>query len=289
LRCSAPRHGIFPPLRPGDIGRSLTLAWQTLWDVAAFKGLDINMGYSLGGLYASRIFEDMTRTTLMPAAETLELRGHLVAKLRGQADVAVVSDEGGATASQIQQAAEKSPALGTSLLTFDLRTDCRRPGCAMVVRDEGGLIGRIPLSELTTRRVVSTPKMKVAIVGSRDSESGPYLPGPRRLKALFAALRRVGTVYQALGPWIAAASMAAFFISLFFNLRRGAPSALNLINTVLLAMIASRLVILSYLKVAMAPMALSTLYLTPAYPLLLLFCSLSLIDLAQLGKDPSAR
>jgi hypothetical protein len=84
------------------------------------------------------------------------------------------------------------------------------------------------------------------------------------------------TVFQKTMPILAALALAAFFLKVFLDLKQRAPSDFLIIQTALLGAIFARLTILSIIEVTAFP-GIDPLYLSSAYPLLIVFTFLAAV------------
>jgi hypothetical protein len=101
-----------------------------------------------------------------------------------------------------------------------------------------------------------------------------------------SVLRGIARLYQGFFPFLVYAGAAAFLIALPFAIWRLRGSVLLLVATALLVSIVLRLFVLSFIEVSMFPaFANWPAYITPLYPLLVLFAGLSLAELSRLAVE----
>ncbi|NYZ13520.1 hypothetical protein HL658_13245 [Azospirillum sp. RWY-5-1] len=102
---------------------------------------------------------------------------------------------------------------------------------------------------------------------------GQALPSQQRAALAAGLLDRVYGLYRIVLPWAVVAALAGLGWHLARALRgRRAPDPLAAVALVALAAVGTRAVLMAYLEVVAMP-AINPLYLSPAYPLLLLFCA----------------
>lgn len=90
-------------------------------------------------------------------------------------------------------------------------------------------------------------------------------------------LNAIGRIYQYIVPVLVILAFIAYIITTISVFRKHAITDLYIIDSAIISAIASRLFILSWIDVSSFP-SVNILYLSPAYPLLLIFVVLSLID-----------
>jgi hypothetical protein len=102
-------------------------------------------------------------------------------------------------------------------------------------------------------------------------------------------LRGIATLYRHVFPFFVLAGLLAFLVSLSVAAWRRRGSLPLLLATALLVSIALRLLALSYIEICMFPaFANWPAYITPLYPLLILFAGVSLGEAVHLGVRRSA-
>ncbi len=90
----------------------------------------------------------------------------------------------------------------------------------------------------------------------------------------------IGNVYQLVTPLLFLTALAAYIGCTVSVLKKRILTNLYVVNSILLIAIAARLFLLSLIEISSFP-AVNTLYLAPAYPLLLIFITLSLFDVRE--------
>jgi hypothetical protein len=94
-------------------------------------------------------------------------------------------------------------------------------------------------------------------------------------------LNKIGSGYQLITPWLAVLSLIFFAVSTFHSFRNRLVSNCYLIAATILIAILARLFIISLIDVSSCP-AIKLDYMSPVYPLLLIFITLSLMDCKRL-------
>ncbi len=90
-------------------------------------------------------------------------------------------------------------------------------------------------------------------------------------------LNAIGRIYQLLIPILVILAIVAYILTTIYVFRKHTLTDLYMINSAIVMAIAARLFILSLIDISSFP-AVNILYLSPAYPLLLIFIILSLMD-----------
>lgn len=106
--------------------------------------------------------------------------------------------------------------------------------------------------------------------------------GPAGINAFkISILRACVTVFQKTMPILAVLALVAFFLKMVHDLKQRAPSDFLIVETALLGSILARLTMLSIIEVTAFP-GIDPLYLSSAYPLLIVFSFLALREGATL-------
>lgn len=110
--------------------------------------------------------------------------------------------------------------------------------------------------------------------------NGPiHLPNQAKINRFsISILNSIFLLYKIIMPPLFILSALFFIFSFFFRLFRRKPSFWLVMNAALLGGVAARLLILIYIDITSFP-AVYGQYLAPAYPLILLFCFTSLMDM----------
>ncbi len=166
------------------------------------------------------------------------------------------------------------PTLGRAHLPLLLRAGLRGAGFLAGFRDFDVTtlpsIGPEPLLELFREM---TGERLAALYSRGDS---PVVLDRARL----AVLRGVGSIYSLAVPWLSIGAVASFAFALLRA--RGVASYADVLAAALLLAIGIRILLLAWIDVSSFP-AIDSLYLTPLYPLLLLFIG---IEANRLTSSP---
>lgn len=109
-----------------------------------------------------------------------------------------------------------------------------------------------------------------------------------KLPLVLRALTAIGWLYQAILPWCAALALPLFALQVVQCIRLRADVPGTWLSLSLLILITSRLMFISYIDATTFP-AVNTLYLSPVYPLLALFCGLTASDGARILRQDARR
>ena len=93
--------------------------------------------------------------------------------------------------------------------------------------------------------------------------------------------RAVGGLYQQVAGITISVAVVAFLLSLLWSLRRRDVSFLQLVAAILVLTAASRLALLAFMNAAAWPGFMYPLYISPVYPMLILFVFIVVIELIQ--------
>ncbi|MGY8961313.1 MAG: hypothetical protein ACKVKG_17665, partial [Alphaproteobacteria bacterium] len=167
-----------------------------------------------------------------------------------------------------------------SRVRFDLRTSCLNPTCNLVVMGAQGELARVNLLKLTERIQQNGVTIRLTKVLSPKS----FRPGTDRTARALSILRGVTTAYAAILPYMSLLAIVVFALSILETLWRRRLAPLVVINAILFITIATRITLLSYVDISAFP-AINTIYLSPVYPVLFLFCAFALIDGVRLAAS----
>lgn len=188
------------------------------------------------------------RRTMMPPFRWETLGPTLSATVRGLWFVATL--EGG----------------GTPRAAHSCRIDdCREPWTLPIILD---LIGAdlFVIAEDNQNPIAHNRIANDTVAG------GQLLPSQQRAELVAALLDRIRAVYRLVVPWVALAALAGLSWHLAQAARRRRwPDPLAAVAVVALALVGTRTALMAYLDVVAMP-GINALYLSPAYPFLLLFC-----------------
>jgi hypothetical protein len=154
---------------------------------------------------------------------------------------------------------------------FEIITSCTK-GCSLQIRSDHE-DERIPLDG--SIRGEDTPKFHLYL-DTLNYGGNDLLPYQSRIDNFkISILRRIGKAYQTIVPFLIVLALMGYIISTVNILKTKTVKNLWLMNTALLIALIIRLLILSVIDVTSFP-GLCPMYLSPAYPLLLIFVTQAL-------------
>ena len=160
---------------------------------------------------------------------------------------------------------------GASHARFEVQGQCITP-CVLRLSGDKGVLADIPLRRGST--AWSTHPLWVYF----DQVSINTMPRQTQLKMLKKSLlQKIVMVYQIAGPFLTIITLAAMGIWLIRSFRNRKPTTLGFIALCIAMALCARLLVLAIIEVTSFP-AIGVVYLSPLYPLLLLFYSLFLSD-----------
>jgi hypothetical protein len=155
---------------------------------------------------------------------------------------------------------------------FEITTSCT-DGCSLHLKAGDRPDEQIPLDGSIRGRETLEPFF---YLDAADYAENDFLPRQSKIDNIkISILNRIGRGYQAIVPFSVVFALIGYIMSTINILRTKIAGNFWLINTVLLMAIGIRLLILSIIDVTSFP-GINILYLSPAYPLLLIFVTLAL-------------
>jgi hypothetical protein len=151
----------------------------------------------------------------------------------------------------------------------------------LLVRHQDRMLARIPLDGSVTE----WSENGVHFYLDYFNKTGSLPEQERMAEGKRNVLRFIGKSYQFAISWLAIAGVAAYLFSFLQSCRRKKFSDGFIIATALFGAVVMRILILSLISTTSFP-ALNVLYLSPAYPLLLLFIAITL-SYKPLSDSPS--
>jgi hypothetical protein len=287
IECGPERASMMPPWR-GEYARPLLDAFIACAGyLSRFEGFDARPSPSVGREEELVLFRDMTRTNTFSHASIADVKklrqisgwafavkpGSSPAFSMRDADGAPVSAKVKISASEdiyrrfLSEGKDFPNARNARFIVTAFCTDAYRLN---LKTDDGSGEQNIPLDGSVTR--MATPDIYFQI----DSVEYDFLPNQSKLDHIkISILSRIGAAYQAAAPFFAAFALICYLIISVNMLRTRTVKNLWLINTALLIALVIRLLIISIIHVTSFS-AINTRYLSPAYPLLLIFAILAL-------------
>ncbi len=281
LDCLPPRATMAPPFRTEFIGQTLNLVLRVIGRVAQMDPLNCSLAQSIGEPSGVALMSEWVHATPFPGVErAVTLEGHLLAPGDALPSIAIEGPGG---------VREASTWLGREgdQVRFETITGCVGPGCELVGRLGDRVLVRLAIPELLQRpKPVDAGPLSLAVARMRDSRDAYSWPALDRARSIFLFVARLGAIYQRVLPWLFAGGMVAWLglVAVALRKRRLDPALATV--TLLLALLLSRIALLSYMDVS-SMATITALYLSPCWPLLLSFSGLSLA-LGVRGLRPRA-
>lgn len=164
--------------------------------------------------------------------------------------------------------------MAASHARFEIEGDCIHH-CLLHISGESGEIADIPLEQGST--AFSAYPLWVYL----DEVSTDAMPRTVWLNGIKQSiLKKIIVIYQLMASFLAIASLIAMVIWLIRLFRNKKPTILGFIALCLIIAIYTRLLILAIIEVTAFP-AIGVVYMSPLYPLSLLYYSLFIVDLIQ--------
>ncbi len=163
---------------------------------------------------------------------------------------------------------------------FHITTSCYH-GCSLLIEQYGGMPAKIPLDGTVKGR--ETPSLSFYFDNLYVAPAvKPHSTVVDKVKIF--VLDKIGYLYQTLMPYLTVLSLVGYCILTIFVLMRRLITERWIVATSLIAVIVSRIILLSIIHVTSFP-SIDPLYLEPAYPLLLLFQFLVAADCIGLFRS----
>ncbi len=294
LECGPQRASLMPPFR-AEYVRPLAGAFLSgVTYLVGFRDFDPHPPKSLGDDDLLVLFRDLTRERLSPATSGIVRYTGWVFRPSSPVRLSVwTSDEVPANARitnkpspdvrQMLQA-EGIDTTYAHRARFEITAHDCGPACFLQVETyDGQLIKRISLNDGVTS--LKGPELYFKLDSRTEAN---VLPQQERLDSFkIGVLSLIGKTYQTLAPALLILALAIYAITLLDVLRTGKSAATFLINTALLLTILGRVFILALIE-ATSFNAISVIYFSAAYPLLLLFILMAPIDLLGRLQAPVA-
>lgn len=287
LDCGAKRASLMPPWR-SEYTRPLlnTLVRATVF-LARFDGFWPYSSPSEGSEDSLILFRDLTNERLSPLRTTYHLRlsGWAVSlhpassvRLSIKTSAGALADASVKTLSS-PDVYEHFRSKGRDLLNaqesrFDITTPCI-DGCFLHVETDDHLSARLPLDGTT--KSLQTPDFQIYLEHF-DHKKGDLLRTRAKMDNFkIKILDKIGKAYQTVMPILITLALIMHLIQTALIFKRKTVTALWMINTSLLLAIAGRLLMFSLVHVTSFP-SIYTHYISPVYPLIIIFMALALAD-----------
>ncbi len=122
----------------------------------------------------------------------------------------------------------------------------------------------------------------------RRSSAAGKLAFQQRAALVAEGLNAITAVYRTMMPWLLGLALAAYCASIILDLRRRRCEPLVLVASLAAIAVVSRVGLLAYLDAVAIP-SVHTLYLSPAYPPMLLFGVTSIVALTKSTRTSKPR
>jgi hypothetical protein len=283
LDCTSERASLMPPWHDEYMRPFLkTAVWSPVL-LARIKGFKPYPGYSFGDKQSLKIFHDVTNERMMPSE--FQIRGWAFSS-HSDIDVSIHDRNGNLMVPAVeflpspdvfQYFSKRGIDVAyTSRARFDVRGEISeefaqcKDLCYLHITSGDRLIRRLPLDGSVTSLDDNDIKLHLDFLGLKNNLS-------KRDTWKITALGWIGRIYQYMIPVLALLTLIIYFVLTVRILVRRRYITPWIIITSLLVAIISRLLILSVIHVTSFP-AITLQYIAPAYPLLLMFVMLALID-----------
>ena len=293
LECGPERASMMPPFRTEYVRPLVKALLHGARYLVGFQDFDPNAPESLGDADRLELFRHLTRERLFPATSGTHYTGWVVSPSSPVRLTVWTSEEFPADAIVKHM---PSPDVWQVLKARGIDTiyaqECRfeitardcGPGCFLQIETyDGQPIKRINLNGRMPS--LNGPELYFYLERSTAAEILPEQEQLDRFK--IRVLSFIGKAYQILVPVLSILALAVYALTAIQVFRKRKNMGIVLINTALLLTIMARVFLLGLIEVTSFP-AITVLYFSAAYPLLLLFTPLAAIDLwerSQLRRD----
>lgn len=288
IPCGPPRATLLPPMPPGWEweGRIVERMWPSLLVLLQFHRDDESPWESTGPLLSRLLFQDMTGGHLAPELASdkgIFIRGWIAEQSR-QASLTLELRPGLQPEETFYHHIDWSDRpeieVGLPVRGFYVVGSCGLEECDLILHlpNQAPQVLSLPqgLKTQPGTRLVDTKDVILMVDEVGPAENGSGLWMSRRLDQMkLAIMHPIASLYTRGMPLISALALAAFFIVAIVELRRRTLSVATVFGAALLGAALLRVVLLAWIDVT-SFQALELHYMSPAHPLLLVFCGLSL-------------
>jgi len=281
LDCGTRRASLAPPWHNKYTRPLLNALVNTGIYLAEFKGINPKPGPSVGMEDSLILFHNITGERLSPTKEQLQVKGWAFSP-SSIVNLSVRTANGELADATIKY--ESSPDVYQYFLStgqdipnarearFEITTN-NNSGVYLVIKTGERLLGRLPLDGST--KSLQTPELQLIIdyIGGKSDLS--------HARSMFDDLRlhilgKIGALYQAIMPVLLIITLIAYTFLTIQVFGKRINIMAWIITTALLVAIITRILLISIINIS-SFWATNTSYLSPAYPLLLIFMSFVLI------------
>lgn len=283
LDCESERTSLMPPWRSEYIQPLLNTAVHAAVFLSRFENFSANSSPSKGPDESLALFRDLTRERLSPPNE-VQIIGWLITRSKASAiSLTVRTSNGDLIDASIKL--RSSPDMNQHFFTFgkdlpndrklsfEIITPCAE-GCYLNAISGDRLLASLPLDGSMLSR--QTPELQLHL-DFWGYKKGNILKYQSRIDDLkIKILNQTGKAYQTVMPTLIGLALLAYTFSVVQIFRKRIIARIWVINTSLLIAILARLLIFSMIHVTSFP-GINIQYLSPAYPLLLVFTVLAFV------------
>ena len=274
LTCGPLRATIVPAFRADDLRPLWVALMSSVRMLVAFPG-DADAEVSSGSPFYLQVFTDLVGGPHFPTGPERVLQTNVFTP-GPVTSIAVSGDLADASTVEARPLTGETHGDRNRLVTrLYVLTGCTGANCRLNVTWDGGMTS-FSLPELAKLgSSVGADGIGFETSLALDSRTDAVSPTIARGRRLLEALRPVDRLYRRAMPVVALLALASLGWQVVVAALRRRADFVLLMEVALLGGILGRLVLLSYLDVSLMP-GINTLYLTPLYPMLLLFIGLAL-------------
>lgn len=284
LDCIGKRASMMPPWNDAYVGPFFqTLARAAIY-LAKYKDFYARSSPSIGTEDSLKLFRDVAGGRLSPSSQHRLHFGGWAFSPTAAVNLSVHAANGALEDTTVKLSSSQDvyqyvlsigkdiPHAGES--RFEITTSCIE-GCSLYIRAGNRLIKQLPLDGSV--RSLQTPELYLHLDFFDVGESEPSSHRTNMDNVRRSILAHIGRAYQAVMPILIGLAFTAYIINTLVIFRNRNTTTLWIINTAVFVAVAARMVIVSMIHVTSFP-GINTLYLAPAYPLVLIFTALALAD-----------
>ena len=298
LDCLPKRATLITPLRQEYIKPTLEALWLGMKHLVIGFNYRINNNLtSLGTDKSLQLFRDITRERLAPLASSntqkIVIQGWAFSSEDEKLSFQIKSQQANPfDLEKVSKIARPDVYLHIKNKTgiiyeqaknsgFSIETACAK-SCKLFIRDDDSILAIINL--YNRKEQIFSDNLKFHI-DKIIINNGKQLPRQNHLNRLkIGILQKIAQLYQMLIPWLCGLAVMAYVVSFGISILRRKFTFLLILNTAILGAIMARLFILALIDVTSFK-GINFLYLSPLFPLLLIFVVLAVVDLISF-KSP---
>jgi hypothetical protein len=307
LKCNPKRSTMTPPFRKEYISFILKAFFEGANKLISFKG---DAAYwvspsvhSQGSEESLILFRDLTREDIAPLSvalppSSITITGWVFApskevklKIRSTDQKTNISPlsfkkEGGLDVYEHFSRNFSQPYEFAKNSRFTITSPCIKNCELIFYTEENEVLGIINLENTDDRKLLSSSPLYFSIDNINKSEPLPpkqiVLPMQHKLDVIkINLLQKIANVYYTVIPWLSYLGIICYLVSITYLLVFRKLTFLFVLNTAVFGTIILRLLTLSYIHITSFSTILDPRYLSPLYPLLLVFIMLTIIDIVN--------